>query len=60
MMRRGMSNTFQLKLRRYSDRMIKFNEYFDVLPEAKASDRIGDTGLNEIILNSMKNGWSKQ
>ena len=32
------------------------NEDLSEFPGAKISDKIGDTELNEIILNSMKNG----
>ena len=48
-----------LKLRRYSDHLIDINEYLNALPEAKASDNIGEMELHENILNSMPNGWSK-
>ena len=30
------------------------------LPGEKESDKIGETELNEIILNSIPNGWSKK
>ena len=40
--------------------MIDLNEYFYALPGAKSCDRTGETYLNEILLNSMPNGWSRQ
>ena len=40
--------------------MSDFNEVLAVSPRAKASDKIGETELNKIILNSMPNVWIKQ
>ena len=40
--------------------MTNLNEYLDTFPGAKASDNIGEKNINEILLNSMSNGWSKQ
>ena len=55
-----MRNPHKLKVRRYSDCIIDTNEYFSAFPGAKALDRIGETEINEIILNIIPNGWSKQ
>ena len=59
-MRRGMSNPHELWVRRYAARLIDLNEYLFAFPGAKASDKIGETELNEILLISIPNGWSKQ
>ena len=40
--------------------MIDINECLSVLPGAKASDKIFETELNEILLNSMPNIWIRQ
>ena len=42
--------------------MIDINDDDDlyIIPKAKASDKIGETELNVIILNNMTNGCSKQ
>ena len=39
--------------------MLDTNEYLTILPEGKASDIIGETELNKIILNSISNGCGK-
>ena len=57
---RGINNPLRLKLRSYADRLIYLNEYLDFFPGAKMTDKIGLTELNEILLNIMPNGWSKQ
>ena len=56
----GMRNLRELKVRRYAACIIYLNEYLDALPGAKARDNIGEADFNEIILNSMPNGRSKQ
>ena len=40
--------------------MVDINEYLDVLPRINVSDTIGKTKMNNILLNSMLNGWSNQ
>ena len=59
-MLRGTRKLCRLKVRRYSTRLIGLNEYLAFSPGEKASDRISETVLNEILFNSMPNGWSKQ
>ena len=59
-MRRRMRNMRELKVRRYADLLIDLNEYLYEYPGAKAIDKIGDMELDEILLNSIANGWSKQ
>ena len=49
-----------LKVRKYADRLIDINEYLALFPGSKLTDKIGMTGLNEILLNSMSNSWSNQ
>ena len=60
LMHHGMRNTLELKVICYVAFIIEINEYFATLPGVKASYKIGDMGLNDIILNSMSNGWSKK
>ena len=59
-MRHGMSRPRELKVRRYTDRLIYINDYLYAYPGEKAKDNIIDTELSKILLNSMPNGWSKQ
>ena len=59
-MRRGIRKPLKLNVRRYAARLIDLNEYLAAFPVARASDNIGETDLNEILLNSMPNGWSNQ
>ena len=40
--------------------MIDLNEYLDSSPGTILADKIGVTKLNNIILNSMANSWSKK
>ena len=40
--------------------MIDLNGYFSVLPGAKSSEKICETELNVILLNSMPNSWIRQ
>ena len=55
MVRQKISKLCRLKVGRYADHLIDFNEYLDVLPGAKASDWICVMELNEILLNSNPN-----
>ena len=50
----------KIKMRRYAARLIDLNNYLTALPREKASDKIRETELDKIFLNSMKNGWTKQ
>ena len=50
----------ELKLRRSTARMIKLNEYLSEFPGANESDKFGETELNEILLNCIPNGYSRQ
>ena len=59
-MHHGMKNQCELKLGCYSDCLIDINGYLDALPGAKASDKIFETELNEILFNGMSNIWSRQ
>ena len=54
-----MKNPRSLKVRRYGACLIDLNEYLVFFPGATMADKIGVTGLNEILLNSMPNSWSK-
>ena len=40
--------------------MRKLNEYLSDFLGATASENIGETELNEILLNGVPNGWSNQ
>ena len=40
--------------------MIEIDEYVAAFPGAKAGEKIVDMELNYIILNSIRNGWSRQ
>ena len=59
-MHRGMRNPRGLKLGRYSSCMIDLKKYLVLLPGANISDYMCMTELNENLLNSMPNSWSKQ
>ena len=59
-MRRCMKKPRSLKLRRYTARLICLNEYLASFPGTAMAQKMGVTELNEIILNSISNIWSKQ
>ena len=59
-MRRRMRSPRSLKVSFYAAQLIGLNEYLDVFPGEKMSDKICMTELNEIMLNSMPNIWSEQ
>ena len=56
----GIRNLLSLKVICYVAPLVDLNEYLDVLPGEKISDKICVTELYEILLNSMPNIWSKQ
>ena len=58
-MRRGMKKTRALTLIYYAARLVDLNEYLASFPGATLNDNIGVTELNEILLNSMHNRWSR-
>ena len=59
-MRRGMKKTYSLTVRRYAACLIDLNEYLASFTGATFTDKIGVTKLNEILLNSIPNSWSKR
>ena len=59
-MRRCMKNPRILNVRRYAERLIDLNEYLASFPGSAVTDKMGVTELNEILLNSIINSWSKQ
>ena len=59
-MRHRTRNPHKLKVRRYVEHMIDSNEYLDFFTWSKASDKIGETVLNEFIFHSTPNGWISQ
>ena len=60
MKRSGMKKLRGIKVRCYAARLIHLHEYLASFPGATLSYKIGVTELNEILLNSMSNSWSKQ
>ena len=58
-MHRGMKKRCGLKMRCNADRLVDLNEYFAVQPGVKIGDKICVAELNEILLISMPNRWSK-
>ena len=56
----GMSKPRGLKVGCYTACLVEINEYLAIFHWAKISDRICVTDLNDIILNSMPNSWSKK
>ena len=50
----------QVKVRLYAARLVDLNFYLDLFPGENISDKICGMELNEILLNSMPNSWSKQ
>ena len=56
-MRHRMRKPCGLKVRCYDARMIGLNSYLDVFPEAKASENICETELNENVLNSIPKAY---
>ena len=59
-MRRCMEKPHSLKVRHYAVLWIDLNEYLASFTGAIMDDKMGFTELNEILLNSMPNIWSKQ
>ena len=59
-MRRCTKKPRSLKVRRYAARLIYFYEYLASFPGVTMADKIGVNKLNEIILNSTNNSWSKK
>ena len=49
-----------LKVWRYAARLIGLNEYVASLPGVNLAHKLDITELNEILLNSTPNIWSKQ
>ena len=49
-----------LKVRHYADHLIELNEYLDLLPGTKLTDKICMTEMNKIMLNSMPDSWIEQ
>ena len=45
---------------RYAAHLIDLNEYLASFPGATLADKMGVTELNENLLNSIQNSWSKQ
>ena len=58
-MHRGMRIPRGLILRRYADFFIALKEYLAVFVGEKISDKFCVTELDQILLNSMSNIWSK-
>ena len=59
-MRRGMKKARSLKSRSYAAHLVDLKKYLDSFPRVILADKIDITKLNEIILNSTPNSWSKQ
>ena len=55
-----MRKTHILRVRRYYACIIEPNEHLDEFYRGKASDKIGKTELNKILLNTIPNGWNKK
>ena len=55
-----MRNPHESIVRRYAAYMIKLNEYLAAFPRGKVEDKIGVTELNDLLLNSMPNGWREK
>ena len=49
-----------LKVRRYANPFVDLNEYLDFFPGATLPLKIGVNELNDILINSLPNSWSKQ
>ena len=59
-MLRRIKNPQSLNVRRYATRLVDMNEYLASFLGDTLDDKIGVNTLNEILLNSMPNIWSKQ
>ena len=59
-MRRKMRKPQELRVRLYNACLIDINEYLATFLGEKSSDKICEAELNEILLNSMPNGWTSQ
>ena len=59
-MRPRTRNPCELKMKRYNNIMIIPNEYLYAFSILKASDKYGETELNEILLNTITHVCSRQ
>ena len=59
-MYRRMRKPHGLKVRLYMTCLIDLSGYLPSFPGSTPTHKIGMTELNEILLNSMPNSWSKQ
>ena len=59
-MRHGMRNPHGLKVRLYVHSLIDLSNYLPSFPGSTPTHKIGMIELNEILLNSKTNSWSKQ
>ena len=59
-MRRGIRKPRGLKVRRSAACLIELNDYLNLFPVAKKSDKTCLTELNEILLNSIPRIWRNQ
>ena len=56
----GIRKLHELKLKWYDTRMVDLNKYLAAFPVAKASHKIGEKVLNNIILNNILNDCIKK
>ena len=56
----GVRNISKFKVRRYAARMVKPNAHLDIFTGSKESDKNSDKELNEMVLHSIPNSWSRQ
>ena len=59
-MRLCVKNPWRLKVRRYAVRLVYLTGYLAYFTGETMAGKMGATELNEILLNSMPNSWSKQ
>ena len=59
-MSRAMHKPQSLSFKRFTARLAELNDYLPLLPGSIKSNKVVPEELNEILLQSIPNGWAKQ
>ena len=59
-MRRPMRKPRDLLFKRFTERKIELDNYLPLFPGSRTSKKIPPKELNNILLHTVPNGWTKQ